>query len=818
MPEINPTLFRKIFAGSQLPPVYNLLNLWALEDGALIGLDLQFSNVYELTLPDLTLKSEVELEDFYSILKTAVHSLPDNVTVQFLTRLGVGDDEKIKAYNEITKPDNEIAKFIIKSKNEHLKSVFIERKKQYLVITTHDKEETPASKKRKASVKKAKDIDEAKHIRRISKLKETTDNFLSGVAVSGISARKLSDDEIIRMLYAYLNPSRAELIDKSAVRSDKTLRSQLVYNAVENNFDHVYIDGYYYRAVNMHIRPEKVNFYDLFNALERFSPDVDICMTLNAQTQESLEKKLHAEGSVAKNINNMSLFKKNYEAANKADAADEMIEEVKATGQKLYYYTLCIVLKDITLERLTTRVNYALQAFMTFGEAEGVIDDMNHLPLWLSILPNHAHLNFRKHIYNTNALLQSLPVFSQWKGCDKPRILFQTEDEQLLPIDLFDPSLSAKHGLVLGQTGSGKSFTTNFLLTNFYIESEKNHIVIIDVGGSYRKLCKLFGGQYFEVELSEKFAFNPFPSKEFAVVKNDETGYEIDDNVIVNISKLVQKMLDLANLSGKDQTILDRAIINTYKNSKHQIPLLGDLVNELFNYPGDEEDKRTAKDFGKNLEIWTSGRYGKIVNRHTTMSVNDRIVVFDLQKLGEDFKLQSIIFFLISSVIENKLKDKTLKKIIVIDEGWKFFNDEIGSMLIQNLYRTARKFNAGILSISQSPTDFLSTKAANAIISNSYVKYILRLKSGFELLEQFGLNAQEIGKVKNLRIEKGKYSEVFLKFSEYARVIRIEPSAVDYWICTTDPDDAKKEDDLRAKYPQYTEAQILENLSQGRKK
>jgi conjugal transfer ATP-binding protein TraC len=328
----------------------------------------------------------------------------------------------------------------------------------------------------------------------------------------------------------------------------------------------------------------------------------------------------------------------------------------------------------------------------------------------------------------------------------------------------------------------------------------------------------LFGGQYFEVELSEKFAFNPFPSKEFAVVKDDETGYEIDDNVIVNISKLVQKMLDLVNLSGKDQTILDRAIINAYKNSKHQIPLLGDLVNELFNYPGDEEDKRTAKDFGKNLEIWTSGRYGKIVNRHTTLSVNDRIVVFDLQKLGEDFKLQSIIFFLISSVIENKLKDKTLKKIIVIDEGWKFFNDDIGSMLIQNLYRTARKFNAGILSISQSPTDFLSTKAANAIISNSYVKYILRLKSGFELLEQFGLNAQEVGKVKSLRIEKGKYSEVFLKFSEYARVIRIEPSAVDYWICTTDPDDAKKEDDLRAKYPQYAEVQILENLSQGRKK
>jgi len=30
---------------------------------------------------------------------------------------------------------------------------------------------------------------------------------------------------------------------------------------------------------------------------------------------------------------------------------------------------------------------------------------------------------------------------------------------------------------------------------------------------------------------------------------------------------------------------------------------------------------------------------------------------------------------------------------IVIDEGWRFFNDEVGSRLIENLYRTARKMN-----------------------------------------------------------------------------------------------------------------------------
>ena len=474
------------------------------------------------------------------------------------------------------------------------------------------------------------------------------------------------------------------------------------------------------------------------------------------------------DGTIAKNINNLSGFKKNYEAELKYQQAEQLVEEVKSTFQKLFNFSFVVILRERSLERLTSKTNACVQLFRLLGESEGIIDDMNHLLLLLTVLPNHSHLNFRKHIFQSEAIVQMLPVSAAWTGSKEPKILFQTDDDQLLPVDLFDPTLSAKHGLVLGQTGGGKSFATNFLLTNFYIESEKNHIVIIDVGGSYRKLCKLFGGQYLEIELSEKFAFNPFPSKEIAIIKREktETGLkiELDNDVVSFLTNLVQKMLKLHNLGGREQKIFENAIIQTYKYSNFDPPLLNSLHYQLLNYHGDEEDKKTAIDYGKNLELWTEGRYGQLLNRQSSLKADARIVVFDLQKLNEEPDLQSVIFFLISSVIENKLKDKSLKKIIVIDEGWKFFNDEVGSILIQNLYRTARKFNAGILSISQSPVDFLSTQAANAIISNSYIKYILRLKTGFDLLKQFELNEQEIEKVKNLRIEKGKFSEVFLKF------------------------------------------------------
>ena len=41
---------------------------------------------------------------------------------------------------------------------------------------------------------------------------------------------------------------------------------------------------------------------------------------------------------------------------------------------------------------------------------------------------------------------------------------------------------------VVGGSGAGKSFATNYLLTNFLIESDNNHLITIEPGPSYRKI------------------------------------------------------------------------------------------------------------------------------------------------------------------------------------------------------------------------------------------------------------------------------------------------------------------------------------------
>ena len=134
--------------------------------------------------------------------------------------------------------------------------------------------------------------------------------------------------------------------------------------------------------------------------------------------------------------------------------------------------------------------------------------------------------------------------------------------------------------------------------------------------------------------------------------------------------------------------------------------------------------------------------------------------------------------------------------------------------MVEVFYRTARKMNAGVLSITQNPEDFLESRVASAIINNSPVKYILRLKKSRERLAQFGLNENEIRAAGELEVRPGFYSETFIKFDQQAAIAKLEPSPLEYWIATTDPIDVSEEIKLREFLPGISDLELLEKLAE----
>ena len=74
------------------------------------------------------------------------------------------------------------------------------------------------------------------------------------------------------------------------------------------------------------------------------------------------------------------------------------------------------------------------------------------------------------------------------------------------------------HSLILGATGSGKSFLLNFLLT--HLQKYDPFTCIFDLGGSYEATTQLFGGAYVRVGIDRPgFTINPFRSEERRVGK-----------------------------------------------------------------------------------------------------------------------------------------------------------------------------------------------------------------------------------------------------------------------------------------------------------
>jgi conjugal transfer ATP-binding protein TraC len=808
--ELGLTNFRQALHGPKLPPLAQFVNLWSLHEGVLVGVDLSFSSAYELEPESLRLVDPSRADLFETQARAFLNALPPGATLQFVVQVREGDAETLKAFRETNfRPGmDELSRLVLEKKCEALGRKFLQRRRILLFVTSLPTDGlVPMSplvpRFRRPLGKIARDFDLSRR-KEHAALEQTVAERLYNL---GLKARRLDSQELLDLAFRHLNPGRNWSMPASRLSPLRTLREQLALTPLREEFDHVRVGDTYFRGVSLMRLPETAHPNYTWRLLDGLWPDCDFCLTIDTLDAEKAISQLKLRNNITRTLA-FSAWSKNYEAEQKHQEIDELLTDIRASSQRLFRFSLSVLVRAESPESLRDKTAAVLGSFHDFASAEGAADDMNHFRLFLGSIPGHAALNGRQFYVQTDALSGFLPLSATWRGSRQKKMLVETPLGELVGLDPFDEDLPAKHGLVLGTTGSGKSFTANYLLSAFLAGSPDNNVVIIDVGGSYRKLAKAFGGEYLEVALSDEFGFNPFPARSEIAPDGD-----FDGDAVAYLSLLISRMcLKPGETVGTaDKAFLENAIKAAY-SGKEEVTL-SDVRRELQRLSG---EKPRARAYADALELWTSGMYGRLFDRPGRLDVKNRLVVFDLQNLENHPDLQGVYFFVIRSVIWGKLLDRRLKKIIAIDEGWKFFNDDVGSELIENLYRTARKFNGAIFSISQSPKDFLDTKAANAIIANSYVKYVLKLAKGHELLSQFDLNANEIEAVRLLQSKPRVFSDLFVKFGTRSLVARIEPSPLDYWLCTTDANDHVTEERVRAEHPGLSEPEILLKLAEGK--
>jgi len=93
----------------------------------------------------------------------------------------------------------------------------------------------------------------------------------------------------------------------------------------------------------------------------------------------------------------------------------------------------------------------------------------------------------------------------------RPVIIGISNNSRVCYIDTYDPRIEAPNGIVVGATGSGKSFTKIYELIKLLFLPVHPLIIIIDRGGSFINFVKIFGGKAVTLNLSSpKNNINPF--------------------------------------------------------------------------------------------------------------------------------------------------------------------------------------------------------------------------------------------------------------------------------------------------------------------
>ena len=189
--------------------------------------------------------------------------------------------------------------------------------------------------------------------------------------------------------------------------------------------------------------------------------------------------------------------------------------------------------------------------------------------------------------------------------------------------------------------------------------------------------------------------------------------------------------------------------------------------------------------------------YAQILdNEKTNVTLDNNIVAFDLLGIEKAKDLMNVVFLTINNIILSRVTDPTRlsqRKIIVFDEVWSLLKSEEGAVFIEELYRTMRKYNAMVLSITQDIADFADSSIARALLSNTYQYIILRQTNtgnSERIREILDLNSSEEELIKSVTQIPGLFSEIFLKMAGVGSgKMCIAPSPIEYWFATTKAED-----------------------------
>jgi conjugation system TraG family ATPase len=362
-----------------------------------------------------------------------------------------------------------------------------------------------------------------------------------------------------------------------------------------------------------------------------------------------------------------------------------------------------------------------------------------------------------------------------------------------------------RNKFILGPSGSGKSFFTNHMVRSYY--EKGTHIVLVDVGHSYKGLCDMVNGYYFTYSETNPIKFNPF-----YIGDGDTLDTEKKESIKTLLLALWKK--DNETFNRSEYVALSNALQLYFDKVSKKVSVFP-CFDTFYDFLKDEfvailkGDNVKDKDFDVSNFLYVlrpyykGGEFDYLLNANENLDLlQQRFIVFELDNIKDHPILFPVVTIIIMEVFISKMRKlKGIRKMILIEEAWKAIAKEGMAEYIKYLFKTVRKFFGEAIVVTQEVEDIISSPVVKqAIINNSDCKILLdqsKYQNKFDQIQELlGLTEKEKALV--LSINKAndptkKYKEVFISLGGVlSKVYRTEVSPEEYLAYTTEEKEKMK--------------------------
>lgn len=485
-------------------------------------------------------------------------------------------------------------------------------------------------------------------------------------------------------------------------------------------------------------------------------------------------------------------------AAEKQKEQRLFCEEITKFDYQTAYTSFNVILNDTDKTSLMRKIALVQQGFSFMNQSSCYVENAELCNLFFTNIPGNARANYRGFINTTKQAICYLQKEGMYVSDTKGHI-YNDRFGTPVKINLWDyPTLNNKNRIVIGPSGSGKSFwLNNYILQSYELGRD---IMIIDIGGSYRSMIALNGGKYFDSTEQKKFAFNPFlcdRDKNGKYLYIDTTDAESADDQIKTIVAIISYIWKAREqMMPAETAILRKSIIGFYdyvnnssvgQNNERIFPDMKayrKYLQEVFkNRMSDfEKQKFEIEELILLLEPYTDGELSFLLNAKENVDiVHDKLIAFDMEDASKKEYFPLVAIITLQMIVDKIKKRQGMMKELIIDEALDFLQDEKFGDFIAYLYRTFRK-KEGSITLAAQNILFLKNMPSgikDSIIINCATKIILdhseHRQNLPEIQSVLSINDEEIYMIESLQ-RTDRWREFFIKMSNDAFIFRNEVS------------------------------------------